>query len=65
MYALALINTPIADLVLVSMGRTMVELPDELERRFRSQVALKKGGKKGALGEGVKEAIELWLKHNK
>ncbi len=43
----------------------MVELPDKLERRFRSVVALKKGGKRGALGECVKEAIELWLKKSK
>ena len=41
--------------------RTTVELPDELDRRLRVKVAEKYGGKKGALGEAIREAIELWL----
>lgn len=47
------------------MGKTMVILPNGLERQFRAKVALKYGGKKGALGRAVKEAIELWLKQQK
>ena len=47
------------------MGRTMIELPNGIERQFRSKVALKYGGKKGALGKAIKEAIELWLKQQK
>jgi len=47
------------------MGRTVIILPDDLEREFRSKVALKFSGKKGALGMAIKEAVELWLKANK
>jgi hypothetical protein len=47
------------------MAKTTIELPDDLEREFRAKVAMKYGGKKGALGMAVKEAIELWLKHEK
>ena len=47
------------------MARTMIEIPNGLNREFRSKVALKYGGKKGALGLAIKEAIELWLKANK
>ena len=47
------------------MGRTMIELPNGLEREFRAKVAMKYGGKKGALGRAVKEALELWLKQQK
>lgn len=43
----------------------MVILPNGLERQFRAKVAMKYGGKKGALGMAIKEAVELWLKHNK
>jgi len=49
----------------VKMGRTMIELPNGLEREFRAKVAMKYGGKKGALGRAVKEALELWLKQQK
>jgi len=47
------------------MGKTMVVLPNGLEREFRAKVAMKYGGKKGALGMAIKEAVELWLKHAK
>lgn len=47
------------------MAKTTIELPDDLEREFRAKVAMKYGGKKGALGMSVKEAIELWLKQHK
>jgi hypothetical protein len=47
------------------MGKFMVVLPEDLERKFRSRVALKYGGKKGVLGMAVKEAVELWLKREK
>lgn len=47
------------------MGRFIVELPEDLERKFRSEVALRKGGHKGVLGEAVKEAVELWIKQKK
>ena len=43
------------------MARITMELPDELDKRFRMKVAEKYGGKKGALGDAIREAIELWL----
>jgi hypothetical protein len=39
-----------------------LEIPDELEKKFRVKVAEKFGGKKGALNLGAEEAIKLWLK---
>ena len=47
------------------MARTMIEIPDDLNRQFRSRVAAKYPGRKGALALAVKEAVELWLKANK
>lgn len=43
------------------MGRTVVVLPNDIERKFRAKVAMKYGGRKGALGMAIKEAIELWM----
>ena len=43
------------------MARITIELPDELDKRFRMKVIEKYGGKKGALGNAIREAIELWL----
>jgi predicted alternative tryptophan synthase beta-subunit len=40
-------------------------ISDELDRRLRVKVAQKYGGKKGALGKAISEAIELWLKKEK
>jgi hypothetical protein len=40
-------------------------IPDELDKRLRVKVAQKYGGKKGALGEAIGEAIELWLEKEK
>jgi len=47
------------------VGKTTVILPNGLERKFRAKVVMKYGGKKGALGAAIKEAVELWLKANK
>jgi hypothetical protein len=46
------------------MGRLLVLVPDELERKFRfAIVSMKvKGGKKGGLSAAVIESIEDWLK---
>ena len=46
-------------------GRMTIELPDDVNRKFRARVAEKYAGRKGALGEAVKEAIELWLEREK
>ncbi len=44
------------------MVRTTVELPEELDRRLRMKVAELYAGRKGALGDALKEAVEMWLK---
>ena len=41
--------------------RFMVEIDDELGKRFRKVVIDVKGNKRGAVKEAIKEAIELWL----
>jgi hypothetical protein len=43
------------------MGRMDIILPDDLEKRLRTAVFLRKGMKKGNLKEAVNEAIILWL----
>lgn len=45
------------------MVKTTIELPDEVDKRFRQAVAIKKGLRKGALSEALQEAIESWLKN--
>ena len=40
-----------------------LDIPEELEKKFRVKVAEKFGGKKGALNLGAEEAIKLWLKN--
>ena len=39
-----------------------LEIPEDLEKKFRVKVAEKFGGRKGALNLGAEEAIKLWLK---
>ena len=43
------------------MGRMNITLPDELEEKFRMEVAKKKGMRKGNLKKAVEEAIMLWM----
>ena len=45
-----------------NLAKLTIMIPDELDKRLRVKVAQKHGGKKGALGEAITEAIELWLK---
>ena len=40
-----------------------VNLPDELDRRFRHMIAKTKGYRKGNIKLSVCEAIELWIEH--
>ncbi|HET7389547.1 MAG TPA: hypothetical protein VFJ51_01900 [Nitrososphaeraceae archaeon] len=44
------------------MGKILVALDDELERRFREAVFRRHGMKKGNLTNAISEAIDLWLK---
>ena len=46
------------------MGQITVLIPDETERRLRVKVAERFGGKKGALGEAIAEAVEIWLRQS-
>jgi len=43
------------------MGRICVDIPDELERKFRVKVIEKFGGKKGDLSRAATEAIREWI----
>jgi len=49
------------------MGRLLVLVPDDLERRLRFAIVSMniEGGKKGGLSAAVVEAIEEWLKKHK
>lgn len=47
------------------MGRLNVDLPDDLEERFRNEVGRRFGAKKGNLKKAFKEAVELWMKTSK
>ncbi len=44
------------------LGRLLVLVPDDLERKFRFAIVSMKGGKKGDLSGAVVEAIQDWLK---
>jgi len=43
------------------MGAIKVNLPDELDKKFRAEVFESKGMKKGNLTEAIEEAIQIWI----
>jgi len=43
------------------MGRIVVELDEDLEAAFRSEVAKRLGMKKGNLKIAIEEAMRMWL----
>ena len=43
------------------MGRIDVILPDDLEEKFRGEVANQLGMRRGNLTLAIKEAIQLWM----
>ena len=46
----------------VHFGKTMsFSISNELEERFRHEVGRRRGYRKGAMGEAVAEALEVWL----
>jgi len=49
------------------LGRLLVLVPDDLERRLRFAIVSMniEGGKKGGLSAAVVEALEEWLKKHK
>ena len=46
----------------VKMGKIIIALEDDLEKRFREEVFRRHGMKKGNLSNAISNAIELWLK---
>lgn len=44
------------------MGRIDIILSEELEEKFRNEVAKRKGMKKGNLKNAIEEAILLWMR---
>jgi len=44
------------------MVKSTYEIEDERDKKFRQTVANTKGFRKGALGEALQEAIDLWIK---
>ncbi len=49
-------------ILVTSLGRLLVLVPDDLERKFRFGIVAMTDGKKGGLSASVIEAIEDWLK---
>jgi hypothetical protein len=47
------------------MGRLTIVLPNDIDKKLRVKVAEKYGGKKGAIGLAIAEAVELWLQKEK
>jgi len=43
------------------MGRIDIVLPDDLEKKFRQEVALRLGLKKGNISIAIEEAIKDWI----
>ena len=43
------------------MGKMIVTIDDDLERKFRIEIAKRKGGKRGDLSKAIEEAIGKWL----
>ena len=44
------------------MGTITISVEDETEKLFRKLASAKYGKRKGALGEAVTEAMQIWLK---
>ncbi len=45
---------------MIQMGTFNVNLPDEVENKFRREIALRMGIKKGNITIALVEAIEMW-----
>lgn len=43
------------------MGRTIVILPDELEKRFKEEIMKRYGMKRGNIKKAMVEAIKDWI----
>ena len=47
---------------ITKMGKIIIALEDDLEKRFREEVFRRHGMKKGNLSNAISNAIELWLR---
>ena len=45
------------------MGTMTINIPDKVEDDFRRIVGIRKKGRHGGLGEGITEALQLWMDH--
>jgi len=45
------------------MVKITFEITEELDDKFRKSVAIRKGIRKGVIGQCLAEAIEDWIKH--
>ena len=43
------------------MGTMTINVDDNVEKKFRAQAKKVHGERKGALGQAVKEAMDLWI----
>jgi hypothetical protein len=43
------------------MGRLVLNIPDELEKKFREAVYKRYGMKKGNITRAIVEALEMWV----
>jgi hypothetical protein len=48
----------------MNMGIVYARIDDDIDKKFRIEVARLYGGERGALSRAIKEAMELWLKQN-
>lgn len=46
------------------MGKMHLNIPDDIDRRFRVRVLELRGVAKGVLSEAVAEALELWIEEH-
>lgn len=47
------------------MVKISVEIPEELDKRFRHAVIERIGSRKGAFATAIKQAMELWIAQGK
>jgi len=47
------------------MTKITFEIKEDLDDKFRKAVAVRKGIRKGVIGQALEEAIEDWIKQKK
>lgn len=46
------------------MGRIDINLPDDLENKFRMEAGRRLGARRGSLTDAIVDAIEIWLEED-